>query len=63
MDLRKDAGIDISNNPWVVLTLYNIGSKNPHKNPEVWWSDLNIAGKRYSFGSLGMLLYYYMKIY
>lgn len=31
----QQAGIDIHTKPGVVLTLYNIGSRPPHKNPEI----------------------------
>lgn len=58
--------IDISLNPWVIMTLYNFGnpsSKQPHPNPEIWGSLLNINWVNYTFGSLWMIIYYLLEFY
>ena len=58
-----DGGVDISNSPWVLLTLYNIWDKIPNKNPSIGGSTLNIEWESFTFGKLWMLLYYYLEIY
>jgi hypothetical protein len=60
---RKDAGYDISMQPGVVLTLYNIGMRNPHEKPDLGGAVIHIANQKFSFGGLGMMLYYLMEIY
>ncbi len=54
---------DISNRPWIILTLYNIWNKQANANPKIWWANIKINWIDYSFGSLWMLLYYYQKCY
>lgn len=63
LQTREDAGYDISKQPWVILTLYNIGNKKPHDNPDVGGSLIEIEWQEYSFGALAMLMYYQLKIY
>ncbi len=56
----------LEDKPWVVITLYNMGNpqnKKPHKNPDLWWSLINIEWKSYYFWEIGYLLYYYLKYY
>ena len=60
---RQQAGHDISQQPWIILTLYNIGNKPPHAHPQIWWATIEILDEQYTFGQLGMLLYYYLTIY
>lgn len=57
------AGVDISSQPWIILTLYNFGDKTPHPHPQVGWAEISINRNTYSFGGLGMLLYYILEIY
>jgi len=47
-----------NNNIWYLLTLYNIWQFNePHKNPELWWADLDFLSKPYNFWQLSLYLY------
>lgn len=50
----QKAGIDISKNPGVIATLYNIGfgASKPHANPQIGGVPITIEGKTYSFGEL-----------
>jgi len=56
----KRAGYDISKEPGVVGTLFNIGFKGsqPKGSPVVAGAPISIGGKTYSFGELGALFYY-----
>lgn len=63
LDNWSSAGVDISSQPGIILTLYNFGDKAPHGDPQVWWAEIVINGRTYSFGWLGMLLYYILEIY
>ena len=63
---RKLAGYDISKNPWVVCTIYNIWNredKKPNNNPQIWWSIIRIWNKDYVYWWLAMWVYWYLKIY
>lgn len=50
----KKSGIDISKNPGVISTLYNIGfsASKPHKDPGIGGVTITIDGAQYSFGEL-----------
>jgi hypothetical protein len=50
----KNGGIDISNRPEIIATLFNIGfeNSNPHPNPMTGGADIEINGREYSFGGL-----------
>ncbi len=56
----KRAGHDITEEPGVVGTLFNIGFKasEPKASPQVAGAPITIGGKIYSFGQLGALFYY-----
>ncbi len=63
---RKLKWMDISDNPWVVATLYNFGNletKEPHDKPGIWWAVLDINWVNYTFGGLGMMVFYIMEFY
>jgi len=63
---RKLAWIDISDEPWVVVTLYNfwnLDKKEPHDNPGIGGAVLDINGVNYSFGWLWMMIYYILEFY
>src|SRR5271168_678573 len=49
-----NAGFNISNNPGVISTLYNIGfaHSNPNANPQVGGAEIDIGTTTWSFGSL-----------
>jgi hypothetical protein len=53
------AGFDISKNPGVVSTLFNIGfqGSHPHASPVVAGAPVTVGGKTYTFGELGSLFY------
>ena len=60
------SGYDISHNPGVVGTLYNMGNsedKIPHKNPQIWWSVIPIGNHKYVYWWISMWIYWYLKIY
>ncbi len=54
------AGLDISNRPEVLATLFNLGYEvsKPHKDPSVGGSRITINNKVYTFGSLAYEFYY-----
>lgn len=53
-------GVDISNRPEILATLYNIGFRNskPNPDPQTGGAELTINGKRYSFGRVAYSFYY-----
>lgn len=56
----KNAGYDISRRPEILSTLFNIGFRHskPNATPETGGAMIEIAGEKYSFGSLGYEFYY-----
>jgi len=56
----KRAGYDISNNPEIISTIFNLGFDKsiPKENPEVAGSIINIGGEKISFGRLSYEFYY-----
>lgn len=56
----QKSGFDISNRPEILATLYNIGFTNskPKADPQVGGAEIDIAGKKYSFGGLAYEFYY-----
>lgn len=63
---RKVAWYDISNEPWILMTLYNFGNpvkKIPNPNPKIGWAIIRINDTDYTFGSLWAIVYYYLEIY
>jgi hypothetical protein len=56
----QKSGIDISNRPEVLATIYNIGfgHSKPKENPQMGGAELNIDGNVYSFGRLAYEFYY-----
>ncbi|MDB5188261.1 MAG: hypothetical protein JWO50_781 [Candidatus Kaiserbacteria bacterium] len=55
----KNAGYDISQNPGVITTLFNIGFQNshPNANPESGGSPVTTGGTVYNYGKLGTNFY------
>lgn len=60
---RAKAWYDISYNPWILATMYNIGYSKPHGAADIWGSSLKIEWETYSFWWLAMLVYYYLEIF
>jgi len=56
----QKVGVDISNRPEILATLYNIGFANskPNSNPQVGGAELDIGDQKYSFGRLAYEFYY-----
>ena len=56
----KNAGYDISNNPGVLATLYNLGFNRsvPKENPKPGGAPITINGAAYDFGTLAEQFYY-----
>jgi len=55
---RKSYWIDISQNVWILTTLWNLwGNRKPHKNPETWWSELSFLSYKIYFWDLANLIY------
>ncbi|MES2436497.1 MAG: DUF1402 family protein [Patescibacteria group bacterium] len=56
----EKANFDISTNPGIVSTLYNIGFSHskPNASPKIGGAELDILGKTYSFGGLAQEFYY-----
>lgn len=60
---RFQAGHDISMNAWIVWTLYNLWNnikKEPHANPKVWWSIIEIAWKKFCYWEISLWVYNYL---
>ena len=60
----KREWIDISNNPWVICTLYNLGNptkKQPHENPQVWGAVIPIGKGKYTYGEIAVWIYQYLQ--
>ncbi len=60
------AGHDISMNPWVVCTLYNMWNstkKEPHTDPQIGWSVIKIWAKDYVYWWLSQWVYRYLKMF
>ena len=58
--------IDLSKNPWIISTIYNLGNdkdRKPNKNPKIWWSIITIWWKDYVFGGIWLATYWYLKIF
>ncbi len=51
----SDAGFDISNDPYALVTLFNIGFNNshPNANPQAGGAAISVGGRTYLFGELG----------
>jgi len=64
-DKRKNYWINISNKPWVILTLYNMWNiKTPHKNPWIGGSLIPIwNNKKKYFWEIWSIFYYYIDYY
>jgi hypothetical protein len=56
----QKSGIDISNRPEILATLYNIGfdHSNPNPDPKIGGAELQIGDSTYSFGRLASEFYY-----
>lgn len=56
----KRAGYDVTQNPGVVVTLFNIGfqASKPNPSPITAGSPIDTGGRTYAFGELGSLFYY-----
>lgn len=53
------AGYDVSNNPGVIITLFNLGfqKSNPNPNPKAGGAIIKTGGQMYTYGDLGALFY------
>lgn len=54
---------DISDDVWVIGTLYNMWNpvkKEPHDNPQIWWSIIDINGYKFAYGELSLWVYNYL---
>lgn len=60
----KKAGYDISNQPQIVSTIFNIGfsKSKPNSNPQVGGTKITVGGIDYTFGELSGLFYQSEKI-
>lgn len=56
----RNAGYDISENPEVIVTLFNIGfnKSNPNPHPVAGGAEIELGGKTYTYGELGAYFYY-----
>lgn len=56
----EKSGYDISDRPDIIATLYNIGFENshPNKDPQVGGAEINLNGKKYTFGAIGFYFYF-----
>lgn len=54
------SGFPISNRPEILATLFNIGFQNSHPkaNPEVGGAEIELGGKKYTFGSISFYFYF-----
>lgn len=54
---------DISDDVWVIATLYNMwnpAKKEPHDNPQIWWSIIDINWYKFVYGELSLWVYNYL---
>lgn len=52
---------DISKQPWIVWTLYNLWDKGqPHWEPKVWWAIIKVNWSKYVYGEVSIWLYNYL---
>jgi len=52
---------DISKQPWIVWTLYNLWDKwQPHWEPKVWWAVITVNWNKYVYGEVSIWLYNYL---
>lgn len=61
---RELSWYDISMDAWIVWTLYNMWNredKQPHDNPQIWWSIIDINGYKFTYGELSLWVYNYLK--
>jgi hypothetical protein len=61
---RELSGYDISWDAWIVGTLYNMWNpldKEPHDNPQIWGSIIDINGYKFAYGELSLGVYNYLK--
>lgn len=56
----QKTGLPISDKPEIISTLYNIGfsGSKPNPNPASGGAEIEVGGKKYSFGSLSKEFYY-----
>ena len=62
---RRLSGYDISKNPGVLCTLYNLGNptkKQPHENPQVGWAVIPIGKWKYTYGEIAVWIYQILQI-
>jgi len=54
------AGYDVSKNPGVIVTLFNIGFEHsfPNANPLTGGAEITVGGTSYSYGELGSYFYF-----
>jgi len=60
---RENDWYDISNNPWVVGTLYNMWNnvkKIPHKDPQIWGTVMVISWKQYTYWDVVAWMFYHL---
>jgi len=61
---RELSWYDISNDVWVIGTLYNMWNpkeKAPHENPQIGWSIIDINGYKFAYWELSLWVYNYLK--
>lgn len=60
MSSWDNAGYPIKDRPEIVSTLYNIGFDNsrPNPDPKVGGAEIDLNGKKYSFGSIAFYFYF-----
>jgi len=61
---RQLSWYDISNNAWIIGTLYNMwnpDSKEPHWDPQIWWAIIDINGQKFTYWELSLWVYNYLK--
>lgn len=57
------SGYNITNNPWIIGTLYNmwnIETKQPNANPQIGGSIIIIGEKQYTYGEISLYAYRYL---
>lgn len=56
----QQAGFDVTQNPEVITTLFNIGFQNSHPkaHPDVGGATITVGGTQYTYGQLGARFYF-----
>jgi hypothetical protein len=62
---RQLSWYNISDQPWIVWTLYNMGNdkkKQPNPTPKIWWAIIDIDWMKFTYGEISLGIFNYLNI-